>query len=206
MSGRYARFVESMEKIAMRVTRNAPRNGGENLPCAPLRVLARLRKNPTTLLTIQGGFAPSETPPNTGDVARGCVTPPTRLPALGVTTSIFMMIASAALADPCEAPLPRRGEFFSGPVRYVGDGDSLCVAGPAGLIEVRVADFYAPELHEPGGREAKAVLSRIAMGQRVTCHAGKRSYDRVVAVCVLSGLSLGDRMRRAGVKEGGRGR
>lgn len=116
----------------------------------------------------------------------------------------WLAFATAAEADPCEAPLPKRGEVFSGPVAYIGDGDSLCVRTAAGLVEVRVADFYAPELNEPGGREAKAVLSSIAMGQRVTCAAQHRSYDRIVAVCVLSGVSIGDRMRRAGVVEGGR--
>lgn len=115
------------------------------------------------------------------------------------------LVASQAQADPCSAPLPKRGQVFSGPVRYVGDGDSLCVSGPAGLIEVRVADFYAPELNEHGGRQAKAALTSIAIGRRVVCKAGKRSYDRVVAVCSLGGRSIGDHMRAAGVREGGRG-
>lgn len=65
-------------------SRNA-RNGGENLPCAPSRMLARPRKNPTTLLTIQGGFASSESPHRTEPVTPCRVTPLTRLPALGVT-------------------------------------------------------------------------------------------------------------------------
>lgn len=123
-----------------------------------------------------------------------------------ILSAAFILCATAALADPCEAPLPKRGQVFSGPVRYVGDGDSLCVAGANGLIEIRVADFYAPELHEPGGKHAKAALTSIAMGRTVVCKAGKRSYDRVVARCTLNGVSLGDRMRQAGVREGGRGR
>lgn len=117
--------------------------------------------------------------------------------------------ASAALADPCEAPLPKPGQLFSGPVAYVGDGDSLCVSvgpGRMGMVEVRVADFYAPELNAPGGREAKAALERITRGRQVRCVAGKRSYDRVVATCRINGQSVGDLMRRAGVGEGGRGR
>lgn len=88
---------------------------------------------------------------------------------------------------------------------YIGDGDSLCVAeGPTqgDWVEVRISDFYAPELVATGGREAKAVLERIAMGQRVECVAQRRSYDRVVAVCTVQGVSLGDRMRSAGVTAG----
>ena len=37
--------------------------------------------------------------------------------------------AAPALADPCEGRLPAAGQEFSGVVRYVGDGDGLCV-GP----------------------------------------------------------------------------
>lgn len=128
------------------------------------------------------------------------------------------LIATPALADPCKAvpdkgPAPAwlaRGATFAGPVVYVGDGDGLCVdargVGPGGWVEVRVADFYAPELHTPDGPAAKAALERIAMGRRVECVAEKKSYDRIVAVCRLGGRSLGDLMRAAGVPEGGRGR
>ena len=129
---------------------------------------------------------------------------------------VIASVASYALADPCKAipdkgPLPTqlsRGASFSGPVVYVGDGDSLCVAmgkEPQAWVEVRLADFYAPELHSPEGRDAKAVLERIAKGKRVTCIAGRRSYDRIVAACEIDGVSLAARLRRAGVAEGGRG-
>lgn len=127
-------------------------------------------------------------------------------------------IAGVAAADPCKAipdkgPMPPHlasGRTFSGPVVYVGDGDSLCVAtGPrrgADWVEVRVADFYAPELSAPGGREAKAALERIAMGKTAACRAQKRSYDRVVARCSIASRSIADHMRAAGVREGGNGR
>lgn len=119
------------------------------------------------------------------------------------------------------------GAGFSGPVVYVGDGDGLCVdvgaiaklakGGHSGIsekssaftgstwVEVRLADFYAPELHEAGGAQAKAALERIAKGRAVSCVADHRSYDRVVAVCQLQGRSLGDLMRASGVREAGRG-
>jgi endonuclease YncB( thermonuclease family) len=124
--------------------------------------------------------------------------------------------ATAALADPCEAipdrgPMPaylHKGAQFSGPVVYIGDGDSLCVGvgpQPSEWVEVRLADFYAPELREPGGQAAKGALAGIAMGRRAQCVAEHRSYDRVVAVCRIEGRSVGDLMRAAGVSEGGRG-
>jgi micrococcal nuclease len=118
-------------------------------------------------------------------------------------------LANPALADPCEAALPKAGQSFSGHVRYVGDGDGLCVgpsSDPATWIEVRLADFYAVELNEPGGRRAKAELERLALGRRLDCVAGRRSYDRVVAHCRLDGQPLNQLLRQKGVREGGRGR
>lgn len=130
-----------------------------------------------------------------------------------------VMVATPVLADPCKripdrGPMPSElapGRTFAGPVVYVGDGDSLCVEttpgkGGDGWVEIRLADFYAPELSEPGGRAARDGLAYIAMRRRVSCVAGRRSYDRVVARCTLNGTSLGDLMRRRGVDEGGRGR
>jgi endonuclease YncB( thermonuclease family) len=121
-----------------------------------------------------------------------------------------------AHADPCHyipdrGPLPaelHKGATFSGPVRYVGDGDSRCVGDssePRLWVEVRLADFYAPELHSPGGMAAKAALDRLARNRHAVCTAGARSYDRVVALCRIDGVSIGDLMRRAGVAEGGKG-
>ena len=131
-----------------------------------------------------------------------------RLPIISLAILITFG-ASPALADPCEGALPRNGTIFSGVVRYVGDGDGLCV-GPAGRperwIEVRLADFYAPELNEPGGTDAKHRLERAVMGKSLVCRAGRRSYDRVVAACALAGRPVGDTLRRAGGVEGGRGR
>lgn len=128
----------------------------------------------------------------------------------------LMLSAAAAHADPCTAipdrgPMPaglKRGATFSGKVTYVGDGDSLCVAtGPRKdqWIEVRVADFYAPEISSKHGPAAKAALSRVAQGKQATCKAEKRSWDRVVATCTIEGRSIAEHMRRAGIAEGGRG-
>lgn len=127
--------------------------------------------------------------------------------ALALGAAVFLA-AGAAHADPCRAPLPRHGVRFEGPVRYIGDGDSLCIgptADPATWIEIRLADFYAPELHEAGGREARQALIRIAEGRWLDCVADHRSYDRIVAECTLDGMALGQLLRRAGTAEGGRG-
>lgn len=129
---------------------------------------------------------------------------------LALTFAVALIAAPGlALADPCEAPLPGKGASFAGVVRYVGDGDMICVGpgpDPATWIEVRLADFYAPELNEPGGRAAKTALERIAKGRRAECIASRRSWDRIVATCRIESRSIGELMRRAGIREGGRGR
>lgn len=131
-----------------------------------------------------------------------------------------LTLATPALADPCKAipdrkddwPRPtwiREGVPLRGPVVYVGDGDGLCFSagsGPRSWVEVRIADFYAPELNQQGGREAKAALERITRGKRAVCTAGHRSYDRIVANCRIGGVSIGELMRRQGISEGGNGR
>jgi endonuclease YncB( thermonuclease family) len=123
-----------------------------------------------------------------------------------------LMVPAVAHADPCEGALPRHaGETFAGAVRYIGDGDSLCVgADPNTWIEVRLADFNAPELHDQGGQAGKAALEHIAMGHQAQCVAGGGrsarvvSYDRVIATCRVNGRRIGDLLREAGAEEGGR--
>ena len=126
-------------------------------------------------------------------------------------------IAGVASADPCtripdRGPMPaelRAGQRFSGPAVYVGDGDSLCVEtirgiGGAGWVEVRLADFRALELREPGGTASRDALRRLTFGRRLNCIARNRTYDRVAANCTLNGVGVGDHLRRLGVPEGGR--
>jgi hypothetical protein len=104
----------------------------------------------------------------------------------------------------------RHGVFRNGAL--CGDGDSLCVGetpDPTAWVEVRLADFDAPELRQPGGEQARTRLRQLTLGQRVDCRAERgRSgrvivYDRVIALCRLQGRPLGDRLRAAGGREGG---
>lgn len=139
---------------------------------------------------------------------------------LGLALLAMGTISTPALADPCEAaprsgPVPdwlKPGRLLEGPVVYVGDGDSLCIAAQSGRradpdswVEIRLADFYAPELSTPEGRAAKKTVERLVMGQRLTCRSVGRSYDRVVARCSLRGQDLSEILRRSGVIEGGSG-
>jgi len=125
----------------------------------------------------------------------------------------LLLAPAVAHADPCEGRLPdRAGATFSGLVRYVGDGDSLCLgpgADPSTWIEVRLADFDAPELHSPTGRADRARLSRLVQGRVLSCVAvrGRNGrvivYDRVIGACRLNGRRVGDLLREAGGREGG---
>ena len=58
--------------------------------------------------------------------------------------SLLLVLPASALADPCVAPLPGPSTTFSGVVRYIGDGDSLCVSrssDPRTWVEVRLGDL-----------------------------------------------------------------
>jgi len=92
------------------------------------------------------------------------------------------LLASPARADPCDAisnrgPAPawmRVGATFSGHVTHVVDGEGLCVRDPRGVVEVRLADFSAPERAEPGGERARQALTSAAYGRSASCRMGQR--------------------------------
>ena len=133
----------------------------------------------------------------------------------------FSLVGTAATAaDPCTAiqergPLPpyiALGKPFRGQVSHIIDGDGLCVAtgnGQNTWVEVRLADFFAPELNA-GGRAANATLARLTMNRAIVCvpergfNGDIRTWDRIVARCRIGNRSVGDLMRGAGVREGGR--
>ena len=118
---------------------------------------------------------------------------------------LSVVYAGTAYADPCTAPIPAAGTAIEGTVRYIIDGDGLCVGrspDPSTWVEIRIADFYAAELHDAGGLEAKRTLERLTFGRQIRCLAGKRSYDRTVARCTVAAGDVGDLMRSAGVGAG----
>lgn len=129
---------------------------------------------------------------------------------------IAMALPGLALADPCEADVTRlqAGQVITGTVRYVGDGDSICLgstADPASWIEIRLENWFAPELHDPGGAQAKASMASVAEGRAATCvvrrgrNGRSYSYDRVFATCSIGGRDLAALLQRAGGRQGGRG-
>lgn len=97
-------------------------------------------------------------------------------------------------------------------MRYVSDGDSLCVGSVSNAdewIEVRLADFNAPELHSPLGSQLMRQREQIALGQQTTCRAVRGrsgrvvTYDRVIALCKIGNRSVRDLLRDQGSTQGG---
>jgi endonuclease YncB( thermonuclease family) len=127
-------------------------------------------------------------------------------------------ILATILLDPCtfvpdRGPTPeavRRGRTVSGEVVHIIDGDGLCIDLGDGTgdgndwLEIRLADYDAPELNQHLGRETKELLTRITLGRRLTCRLGRRSWDRVIGACTIDDRPLGDVMRAEGGREGGR--
>jgi endonuclease YncB( thermonuclease family) len=130
-----------------------------------------------------------------------------------VALATTAIIAATASADPCEGELPTKlGTSFLGVVKYVVDGDGICVGkddDPETWIEVRFADFDAPELRTEEGREAKQMVEDKLFGKQVSCTTSKgrngktRSHDRVLATCRLGTKGVSDVLNEAGVPTGG---
>jgi micrococcal nuclease len=86
----------------------------------------------------------------------------------------------AAVAVACPAG-PREGEASTLRVLEVKDGDSLRVeVGPLAL-DARLAGLDAPELRQPGGREAMGALTALAEGRVFRFHEdGRDRYGRLI--------------------------
>jgi endonuclease YncB( thermonuclease family) len=118
-----------------------------------------------------------------------------------------------AAADPCAATLPSKaGTVFTGTVRYIVDGDGLCVGtsnDPNTWIEVRLVDFDAPELSTAEGKRGGEILEQLAMGKSASCvtqpgRSGRTTtYDRVLAACEINGVSLSRLLTQAKAPTGG---
>lgn len=76
---------------------------------------------------------------------------------------------------------------------YVIDGDTIVIARE----RIRLQNFNAPELDQPGGQAAKTKLQSITRGKTVHCDGKARDrYARLVARCSVNGLDIGQEMRR----------
>ncbi len=109
---------------------------------------------------------------------------PRRRFALFILAAGLIGPANAAFARGANgaAGAPQAGRTIEGPSR-VTDGDTLRV----GAIQVRLKGIAAPELDQPGGREAAATLGRMIGAAPVKCRpTGEQTWRREVGWCVLS--------------------
>jgi endonuclease YncB( thermonuclease family) len=105
--------------------------------------------------------------------------------ALLVLALLFLASAAPAAA----------AERLTGTARVV-DGDTLDVAG----VRVRLKGVAAPELHEPGGEEARTFVVELAEGRTVVCElTGERTRGRRVGYCSREGRDRGAEVIRAGL-------
>lgn len=92
---------------------------------------------------------------------------------------IALPLLALAITAACNDSEPSRYDL-TGPVTHIRDGDTIEVAG----TPVRLNGLHAPELRDPYGAEAKAMMARIVSAQEIGCElTGERSYDRVIGVC-----------------------
>jgi micrococcal nuclease len=107
--------------------------------------------------------------------------------------SLAALALAAALAA-LWAP-PAAAEALLGPATAV-DGDTLDVAG----TRVRLKALHAPELHEPGGPEARDALAALVTGLLVACEVMRtRTRGRRLGYCSAGGVDLGEALIRAGL-------
>jgi endonuclease YncB( thermonuclease family) len=132
-------------------------------------------------------------------------------------TLLLMLIACVMLvlmyggkgfaADACA--LPRAHQTFAGQVVSVHDGDTMRVQRPGcGSIRVRLGNWDAPELNQPGGRLQRDALTVLAKYRRATCtvvrgRSGYASHGRPISKCRVRGRDVGESMARMGFQQGG---
>lgn len=72
---------------------------------------------------------------------------------------------------------------ITGTCRVV-DGDTVFVVTPDAQTEVRLSGVAAPEIREPGGKQATEYLKTVCEGQPVKCDLdGSKTRGREVGIC-----------------------
>lgn len=102
----------------------------------------------------------------------------------------FIPEGLATLAKSATIPADLEAQGFNeivGTIETVVDGDTLFV----GSEKVRLQGLHAPELSDPSGREATALLERSSLGKQASCWmTGSTTYDRSEGVCFVDGFDL----------------
>lgn len=113
---------------------------------------------------------------------------------------LLALLPSVACAEPMT--VVREPQGIHGPMVHVRDGDTLEILDRISgrVVAVRLNGLHAPELREPGGREARRWMQIMTTGEVVTCTlTGERSRDRLVGICYLNGADLAAGLVGAGL-------
>ena len=93
-----------------------------------------------------------------------------------IVTAIAVVVATTVIVHALKAEMT-----ISGPARII-DGDTTIIDG----THIRLQGLDAEEMSMTNGPKAKAVMRDIVGDHIVTCKPdGTRSYNRVVATCLL---------------------
>lgn len=110
----------------------------------------------------------------------------------------ILLAAAAVLPFAAPAAAQQGGVFFCtvASATAIYDADTFRCAD---RTKVRVWGVNARERDEPGGREARDFARRLFGGVMLACEKRGKSYDRIVARCVLpSGVDIAEELVRAG--------
>lgn len=83
-----------------------------------------------------------------------------------------------------------------GTVTRVRDGDTIEIEGQA----VRLNGLHAPEMSDPGGRDARRFMVNFVEGRTVVCNLnGEQSFDRLIGRCFFGGRDIAIPLIQAGL-------
>ena len=117
-----------------------------------------------------------------------------RLSRRCAVASLALLAALAGAAPPAPAPAAKRPVPFDATVTKVVDGDSLWLlpVGADAPVEVRVQDIDAPEICQPGGREARdAMAGLVAQKVLYVLPRGYDTHGRMLALLTVQGVDVG---------------
>lgn len=91
-------------------------------------------------------------------------------------------------------------DSFTGAVKKIIDGDSLLIATPTKIIEVRLYGIDCPEYRQPYSRAAKKYVKTSVSGSRVRVHSYYDDpYGRKVSMVFIGDKMLNGELVEAGL-------
>ena len=105
----------------------------------------------------------------------------------------------ASRYDAARPPKPGDEGVFYGPFVSISDGDTFRAKVQGVVMEFRLADVDAPEMDQPFGREARAVLKSLIEGkQLVLVFVDVDRYGRVITDVWIDDLYVNRELARRG--------